>query len=743
MLGLLLCGSQSVFGYALLGPDNEGYQVGALGYFVFSDVGTPKNFGQGYRWNTPTNYYAYDETFLEYFGSNGVVAVDSAFNMFNTLSNATWISTNLNSFPLQSSRVNFRASALQLVDLKSQTMSAIIEQLGLAEPDRWTWCLHDRFPIPGAPCPNFDYLIIQRNFDPFTHLYSSFVNGVFYDYEIEEFCGLNPNPFAPVLADAFEIPVDPLQQTTSFGSVAANIGSAYHDIPAGMFFTGFTRDDVGGLSYLYSATNAFNEQPAATSLQLVTNANISLLVTSNLALFLAQASTNDAPTLTALYPGLVITATTNFFTNVVTTNVTAFLTNPPFAPAGTVQIVLVTNFTTNVQQLFFHTFANVVTNHVFSKGFITVQTTSIDPVPFAPAGTFQTNVHNSTSLVNFPNGDFFIVPPNLCGGFDILPSPPNPQLVQVITTTNIIPVATNIITVTNGTGGSTTLTASFITYFTNYTLLVRTVDCVTNGIELREGIEHVSFVRQDFDSLLGRAWTPVTNFYHQTAITNGAPVVETFRRILTAPDILISAQDLTSGPAAVPFVGTIKRTAPNFNQNAIPATPPGPGQAEGGPGTMQPFGREFTFNSVGPIFENSGPFFNVPGIGAFFFQTNSIFVFQWGSFDGTTNDPIVYPDTQSIASLEAQLFFQITTVLLPTGNVGVPYGATLQALGASPPYHWALAQNSPGLPPGLMLSADGTISGTPTKPGVFDFTVQTTDLGARVAQKELFIEVDP
>ena len=36
------------------------------------------NIGEEYRWNTPLLTYAYDESFLNYFGSNGVVAIENA-----------------------------------------------------------------------------------------------------------------------------------------------------------------------------------------------------------------------------------------------------------------------------------------------------------------------------------------------------------------------------------------------------------------------------------------------------------------------------------------------------------------------------------------------------------------------------------------------------------------------------------------------------------------------------------------
>lgn len=127
---VLLCGGPAVFGFSLLGPVNEAYQVPVIGYNLPFDIGAPKNFAQGYRWNTPTNYYAYDDTFLEYFGSNGIVAVDAAFASITSLPNASQI--DLNQWPVNSSRVNHRAQELSLIDLKSYTMSVLIEQLGLA-----------------------------------------------------------------------------------------------------------------------------------------------------------------------------------------------------------------------------------------------------------------------------------------------------------------------------------------------------------------------------------------------------------------------------------------------------------------------------------------------------------------------------------------------------------------------------------------------------------------------------------
>jgi len=70
---------------------------------------------------------------------------------------------------------------------------------------------------------------------------------------------------------------------------------------------------------------------------------------------------------------------------------------------------------------------------------------------------------------------------------------------------------------------------------------------------------------------------------------------------------------------------------------------------------------------------------------------------------------------------------QITTPppLAPPLFVLAPVSIQLQALGGLPPYRWDLPGGA--LPPGLTLSEDGRISGAPTAPGTFGFTVRVRD----------------
>src|SRR5258706_15596155 len=136
---------QGAFGFSMLGPFDSwqvtqlGYQTGFLGFnephppgVIDFPLGGPMNLGEEYRWNIPVLYYSFDQDFLDYFGSNGVYAVEQAIAVFNGLTNVSSYSGDLSEFPLESSRKNFKAETLLMVELKSETMSALIEELGLA-----------------------------------------------------------------------------------------------------------------------------------------------------------------------------------------------------------------------------------------------------------------------------------------------------------------------------------------------------------------------------------------------------------------------------------------------------------------------------------------------------------------------------------------------------------------------------------------------------------------------------------
>lgn len=81
--------------------------------------------------------------------------------------------------------------------------------------------------------------------------------------------------------------------------------------------------------------------------------------------------------------------------------------------------------------------------------------------------------------------------------------------------------------------------------------------------------------------------------------------------------------------------------------------------------------------------------------------------------------------TRQLTLVVAAASLQITTAALPGATTGAIYVQTLAAVGGRAPYAWRVSSGS--LPPGLFLSSNGVISGAPTVPGAYGFTVDVTD----------------
>src|ERR1039457_6056328 len=165
----LASGLQTSWGFALLGPltlanGADALQRVVIGYDLpytddflpgdpefLGDIGGPRNIGEEYRRNVPVLYYTYDQTFLNFFGADGAGAVDGAYAIMNSVPKADKM--DLSQYPLVSTQPNFTAHADFLTGLKSETRHLLVEQLGLADPERFVWTLHDRVVLPGTTCP--------------------------------------------------------------------------------------------------------------------------------------------------------------------------------------------------------------------------------------------------------------------------------------------------------------------------------------------------------------------------------------------------------------------------------------------------------------------------------------------------------------------------------------------------------------------------------------------------------------
>ena len=74
---------------------------------------------------------------------------------------------------------------------------------------------------------------------------------------------------------------------------------------------------------------------------------------------------------------------------------------------------------------------------------------------------------------------------------------------------------------------------------------------------------------------------------------------------------------------------------------------------------------------------------------------------------------------------------RVLTTSLPEVEAGSAYQATLQATGGTPPYRWTVVDG--GLPDGLVLTADGVVSGTSSGGAPTSVVAAATDSSGRVA----------
>lgn len=777
------------WGFSLLGPYepweavtigyNQGYEMSGNipgGPVWLGDIGGPHNLGEEYRRNVRVLYYAYDQSFLsgDYFGTNGTVAVDSAFAIMNSLTNVDSYSSDLSEFPLTSQHYNYTAQSLYMTDLRSATLHLLVEQLGLADPARYSWTLHDRFP--GSSCPvTTSYLVVQRNFDGTvapslqTSAYSPYVNGTLLSYYITEHCSGPPPALAktvPFLVDADGQEFAPVAANNFQEFEAYDTAQLWHiptiyGLQIGGFYTGLTRDDVAGLRYLYSTNNINIEPVAAGSQALIISTNFNtqalfpdLTGTNTFAsgtngagayyydgtygygdygALVAASKTNSPAVMQLLYPGLGISSSSNYFAIATNETVTSYYTNLPGSAYGTQTFVVTTNYSYYLQEYFVTTFANVFTNRVYPNTTYTLQTATVGPKPGSQYGSpATTNITSQTIVLsNAPSGDFFLLPlfhTTACP-LDIIYT----GLTNVMSFTNVLTVAnTNVtastnITSTNALYGS----VSSITYFTNYTFVVYSVTCdlPTNYVNKFQGLGGVRFAYQPYDTLLEQFNPPITNdytMYYET--TNHLIGARKILRVITQPDVLIQAADLADGPAGINFNYTVRRNNMGFAASQSQTN-------SGGPGIIDST-VVFTYNKVGTIFEN-GPFTSTNSfINPYDVnETTQVPLLQWASFDGSTNPPVIYPNSTSLRNLEYQSIVQISPTSIPAepasyySTNGVQFNIVSGPL--KPPYTWSassvLGQSGSGLPSGLSVTSGGLLYGITTATGTYDFTLAVTD----------------
>ncbi len=116
---------------------------------------------------------------------------------------------------------------------------------------------------------------------------------------------------------------------------------------------------------------------------------------------------------------------------------------------------------------------------------------------------------------------------------------------------------------------------------------------------------------------------------------------------------------------------------------------------------------------------------------------NTAYAYRVRAFNGTGTSS--FTNEASVITPLTPSTLVIGTTDLPDATIGVAYSRTLTAVGGRPDYAWLV--ESGVLPPGLALAQTGSISGTPSTAGTFNFVLRVSDAGNNSATKALTLIV--
>ncbi|MFQ3168170.1 MAG: hypothetical protein ACI8QI_000711 [Limisphaerales bacterium] len=652
------------------------------------------NLGEEYRWNSPVITYTYDESFLNYFGSNGVVAVEKAMDILNAIPRASTIKTNyppasatennLWNYPVRPDRFHPRAYNDRILDIKSYALAELFGFMGLGNPEDSAFQLEF-----GA--------VTLRNWDPISYGPSKYVNGTLLSWTV--LGATNAQPF-------------PIDVTKPIITLA---GTADHRVPrldAGKYLVAPTRDDIGGYRYLYRKDNFNVEGLPPFTYQVVTNQpNLTnpAIFSIDLRWFCKESKTNtpaafkqfvltnqwwNLPYTNLNIPPLLVLKTNVTWEMGWTTNVTPYLTNFPWTPIGQpATLVYVTNKYRTFKPSYDYIFGNVITNIHVPAAESEVLYRSWEVVPNAPlwsvVGSVPTTTNYTTTVLNddCPHGEIIILPTTNVIGYHFT----DMHFEQVNTLTNLLTDTNNLANPGGalpgqggGLGAGGAVIANFVGVMedevwqsTNHAYLAHPIVVQTNAM-LLGGIDKISYIRMQNGSLVGptsevmQAYSPgvlnykfpdlkkrtftfvsIANFntvlelpytyaYEMDYVDNGDLMTGTFiKNISQQPDITFSAMN------APPTVTSTNIAPPSVvDNNAINGL-----QTLGlnGPGVIQASGNMVIgFNKIGIHWDIDPTFY--------FNEDNQVPGWVWGHYDGSMSEPMVFPNSQTIRDLERQIY---------------------------------------------------------------------------------------
>ncbi|MEK6323666.1 MAG: putative Ig domain-containing protein [Acidobacteriota bacterium] len=142
-------------------------------------------------------------------------------------------------------------------------------------------------------------------------------------------------------------------------------------------------------------------------------------------------------------------------------------------------------------------------------------------------------------------------------------------------------------------------------------------------------------------------------------------------------------------------------------------------------------GTSADFSQIGVVSVNSTTYADANVL------PNTAYSYRVRAFNGTGIS--VYSNEAPVITPSSSPELTIATADLPEATVGVAYSRTLTAIGGKPDFSWLIESGS--LAPGISLAQTGSISGTPSTAGTFNFVAKVTDSSAGFATRALTLAV--
>jgi hypothetical protein len=257
---------------------------------ITDDLGGPKEIDRFYRWNVPDLTYSFDDSFVRYFGLEGVNAVNDAVGVMNDFfepADGSYKGVTSMDFARDGFVSNFNTTWLnttaqnqQIIDLKSLVLGMLVNQMGIGNPHRYAFTT--RSISQNGTGTEWSFNVRLNNFDPLTLMPTDVINGVTYSYRLIHDAapragGAPAGAEIPTFVDMEEFTTDTSGNawTAVSGIVDAFYGNTaiyWTDSPTlfdfGVYYDGqnamggqyqprhaLTYDDAGGLKYLYNTNN--------------------------------------------------------------------------------------------------------------------------------------------------------------------------------------------------------------------------------------------------------------------------------------------------------------------------------------------------------------------------------------------------------------------------------------------------------------------------------------------------------